>query len=284
MRTKKVLAGLVLASVAMLAFTGVAHADVKPTKPMTTAFHYQQNQLIRIVNHAGLSGDTIRKFTNAGRYMVNKTYGVSYYYGPNWLHWTSSHNAWTLELVNSLGPVERMCGWGAAGCHLVHNGRPYAIADVNSRDTRFPWSGAPSHELFEMWADARLHHLDNQFLVEIADPVEDWTQWVKGVQMSDWVNPSWYENEDYMQDAFDKLDFMPGYWHFSCPTGYAGWRNGQGWNPMGCSYSEHTAASTKVAHFRKAQSGPVQATGDIYTNRYGEQVSRFDIPGKDDDS
>ena len=124
---KKYVAALAAAG----ALLGTAHAASAHPQP------------IRLINHAGLTGNQVAQFTNAGRKMINNQ--VSWWWNTRWLRWTSSQKAWTIEFVNTLGPVESACGFGAAGCHMVRNGKPYAIVDTSWSDTHVIWSVAGTH-------------------------------------------------------------------------------------------------------------------------------------------
>jgi hypothetical protein len=49
----------------------------------------------------------------------------------------------------------------------------------------------------------------DSWIDEVADPVEDMTQWVGGVQVSDYVYPAWYLNTYGQQDAMNQIPAAP---------------------------------------------------------------------------
>jgi hypothetical protein len=90
---------------------------------------------------------------------------------------------------------------GAAGVHLDENGQPYSLVEYSKS-----WSLTASHETLEMLADPfgnRLIAGDSpepgqgrvEFLVEVADPVEDarFAYKVNGVLVSDFITPNYYD-------------------------------------------------------------------------------------------
>jgi len=90
---------------------------------------------------------------------------------------------------------------GAAGVHLDENGQPYSLVEYSES-----WSLTASHETLEMLADPfgnRLVAGDSpepgqgrvEFLVEVADPVEDaqFAYKVNGVLVSDFITPNYYD-------------------------------------------------------------------------------------------
>jgi hypothetical protein len=104
------------------------------------------------------------------------------------------HGAWPVNVVDSLSPDE-------SGVHLDDQGQPYAQA-VNGPDL----SIAISHEVLEMLADPWGNRLtlgldmdanfpDRQvfYLVEVCDPCEATNYSIGGVQVSDFVYPSFYD-------------------------------------------------------------------------------------------
>jgi hypothetical protein len=99
----------------------------------------------------------------------------------------------TLVPVGNIGPVAAQCGDQAAACHgVLAYGRLVAVVDTNEADTCVPWTVATSHELFEMLVDPLAQTTTQaadgsgtEWLDEVADPVEDYSHWVKGVRLSD---------------------------------------------------------------------------------------------------
>ena len=89
---------------------------------------------------------------------------------------------------------------GAEGYHdLTHRGQPVSKVFVRtSLEDNVPVSVTASHELFEMvidpianlWAEATTR---TQYGYEMCDPVEEDTFMVDGVEMSNFVHPSWFE-------------------------------------------------------------------------------------------
>ena len=89
---------------------------------------------------------------------------------------------------------------GALGYHdLTHNGQPISKVFVKTtiKDGEFV-SVTACHELFEMvidpianlWAEASD---GTEYAYEMCDPVEEDTFVVDGIQMSNFVHPSWFE-------------------------------------------------------------------------------------------
>ena len=88
----------------------------------------------------------------------------------------------------------------AEGYHdLTHRGQPISKVFVDtSRDDNVPVSLTACHELFEMaidpvanlWAEATIR---TQYAYEMCDPVEEDTFMVDGIEMSNFVYPSWFE-------------------------------------------------------------------------------------------
>jgi hypothetical protein len=87
---------------------------------------------------------------------------------------------------------------GLLGRHeLTHRGQPISKIFVKALDGE-PVSVAASHELFEMvldpmanlWADK---NRNTQYAYEVCDAVEEDSFFVDGVEMSNFVYPSWFE-------------------------------------------------------------------------------------------
>lgn len=88
---------------------------------------------------------------------------------------------------------------GALGYHGVgrRQHRPFAVVVANATlATDVPWTVVASHELEEMLADPYLQRREQVgkrlFIVEVCDPVETITYTKLGVEVSDFVTPSWY--------------------------------------------------------------------------------------------
>jgi hypothetical protein len=89
---------------------------------------------------------------------------------------------------------------GAEGYHdLTYRGQPISKVFVRtSLDDNVPVSVTACHELFEMvidpianlWAEATKR---TQYAYEMCDPVEEDTFMVNGIEMSNFVHPSWFE-------------------------------------------------------------------------------------------
>jgi hypothetical protein len=89
---------------------------------------------------------------------------------------------------------------GAEGYHdLTHHGQPVSKVFVTtSLEDNVPVSVTASHELFEMvidpianlWAQATNR---TQYAYEMCDPVEEDTFMVDGIEMSNFLHPSWFE-------------------------------------------------------------------------------------------
>jgi hypothetical protein len=137
-----------------------------------------------------------------------------------------------LVLLPNLGAIAKNCGRGVAACHgVLTSGEPVALVDTNRADTGVPWTVAASHELFEMIEDPFLDRTTmasdgtgDLWLDEVADPVEDYRMWVRGVPLSDFVYPAWFRNTYGRQDALGWLDDSTAgqdVYEFSCPSGYA---------------------------------------------------------------
>jgi hypothetical protein len=272
---------LAATAAATLALAAPAFAST----PMASA------QSVRLINYAGLSGAQVARFTSATRTTINGD--LHAYWNTPAMQWTSNPNApMTIVFYNRLGPVEALCGAGAAGCHGVLHGRPFAVVDTSFSDTGRIWSVAGSHELDEMWVDPHLaHHTTmtdgsgDSWIDEVADPVEDMTQWVGGVQVSDYVYPAWYLNTDGQQDAMNQIPAPPGtdIFTFSCPSGYAVYWNpylggargmGPGSGGSGCTMRKGVNSiptrSIQIKH-RTA------ATADIRATQQGNRVAIFPI-------
>jgi hypothetical protein len=89
---------------------------------------------------------------------------------------------------------------GAEGYHdLTHHGQPVSKVFVTtSLEDNVPVSVTACHELFEMvidpianlWAQATNR---TQYAYEMCDPVEEDTFMVDGIEMSNFLHPSWFE-------------------------------------------------------------------------------------------
>src|SRR5262249_37784585 len=111
---------------------------------------------------------------------------------------------------------------GASGEHLDARGVPYAVVEVEGK-----WTVTASHELLEMLGDpwrrtfrtapsidpaapGRAGHC----LQEIADPCEDATYMINGVQVSDFVTPAYYLGGrapyDLLGRVASPLQVLPG--------------------------------------------------------------------------
>jgi len=110
---------------------------------------------------------------------------------------------WAIEIVDSLD--------GPAGVHLDGQGQPYAEA-VNDNQL----SITVSHELLEMLVDPdgtrfiQAADLDPysggqqvDYLVEVCDPCDVYSYMIDGVQVSDFVLPSFYDS-----NAAGQVDFI----------------------------------------------------------------------------
>jgi hypothetical protein len=202
-------------------------------------------QNVRVVNGAGIPGWRVSQFKQAAGMVANGN--LRAHWGSSGVTWNRSRG-WPIVLVRDLATVKQVCGPGAAACHGVLNtGQPVAVVDANQHDTGVPWTVSASHELFEMLVDpygqtqtAATDGSGDVWQDEVADPVEDYSHWVRGVRITDFVYPAWFQNAAGPQDAMNALTVDPGsgLFGFSCPTGYA-----QYWDPylgeqkMGCLYS-----------------------------------------------
>jgi hypothetical protein len=187
-------------------------------------------QTIRIVNTAHLPARSIARFEAAAGQVANGS--LRAHWGSPSVEWTRGGASMTMVLVDHIGPVAARCGAEAAACHgVLGNGQPVALVDTNPADTGVPWTLAASHELFEMLVDPFAQTTTSpadgsggEWLDEIADPVEDYSHSVRGVVMSDFVYPAWFQNATGPQDAMGWLDDSGAgtqQFEFSCPTGYA---------------------------------------------------------------
>jgi hypothetical protein len=187
-------------------------------------------QTIRIVNSAGLAARGIARFEAAAGQVANGN--LRAHWGSPSVQWTRAGGSMTVVLVGNIGPVKSHCGDGAAACHgVLTNGEPVAVVDANQADTGMPWTVAASHELFEMLVDPFAQTTTqtsdgagDEWLDEVADPVEDYSHWVRGVRLADFVYPAWFQNAAGPQDAMGWLDDSSAgtdQFEFSCPTGYA---------------------------------------------------------------
>ena len=101
----------------------------------------------------------------------------------------------------------------AEGYHdLTHHGQPISKVFVDtSLDDKVPVSLTACHELFEMaidpvanlWAEATIR---TQYAYEMCDPVEEDTFMVDGIEMSNFVHPSWFE--PFKHPAGTKFDHL----------------------------------------------------------------------------
>jgi hypothetical protein len=192
-------------------------------------------ETVHIVNAAHLSARAVSRFERAAGEVANGSLRAQW--GSPAVRWTRAGGAMTLVLVGQLGPVASRCGEEAAGCHgVLPTGSPVAIVDANQADTGVPWTVSASHELFEMLVDPRAQTTTptaggagDVWVDEVADPVEDYWHWVRGVRLSDFVYPAWFQNAPGRQDAMgwlDDSDAGTGVFEFSCPLGYS-----QYWDP-----------------------------------------------------
>lgn len=120
---------------------------------------------------------------------------------------------------------------GAAGYHTDENGQPYAL--VQYADS---WSVTVSHEMLEMLEDPlgkTLHAAKSikpgegnvRYLVEVADPCEDISYEIDGVDVSDFVTPYYYMAKggvpyDHRNQIKHPKQILSG--------GYLSWLNAQG--------------------------------------------------------
>jgi hypothetical protein len=192
-------------------------------------------QTVHIVNAARLPARAIARFEAAAGQVANGNLRAQW--GSPGVRWTRAGGSMALVLVGNLGPVASTCGEGAAGCHGVQqDGEPVAVVDANQADTGVPWTVSASHELFEMLVDPLAQTTTQAtdgsgdlWIDEVADPVEDYWHWVRGVRVTDFVYPAWFQNAPGRQDAMgwlDDSDAGTGQFEFSCPTGYS-----QYWDP-----------------------------------------------------
>jgi hypothetical protein len=105
---------------------------------------------------------------------------------------------------------------GAEGYHdLTHNKQPLSKIFVKtSLEDNVPVSVTASHELFEMvidpianlWAEKTNR---SQYAYEMCDPVEEDTFMVDGIEMSNFVHPSWFEPFKHPRHTrFDHLGLL----------------------------------------------------------------------------
>jgi len=105
---------------------------------------------------------------------------------------------------------------GAEGYHdITHRGQPVAKVFVRtSLEDDVPVSVTASHELFEMvidpianlWAEDTIR---TQYAYEMCDPVEEDTFMVDGLQMSNFLHPSWFEPFKHPRGTkFDHLGLL----------------------------------------------------------------------------
>ena len=168
------------------AFAAVASAAAMMIAPAVAGA-----QTIHIVNAANLPARDVARFEAAAGHVANGTLHAQW--GSPGVRWTRAGGAMTMVLVGNLGPVASNCGAEAAACHgVLPNGKPVALVDVNQADTGVPWTVSASHELFEMLVDplaqTTMQATDGSgatWIEEVADPVEDYSHWVKGVRLSD---------------------------------------------------------------------------------------------------
>jgi len=123
-------------------------------------------------------------------------------------------SSWPLWMVDDVQEAE--------GVHFAARGVPAAVVQVDAR-----WTATASHELLEMLGDpwrrrfltarsidpaagGRLVH----YLVEIADPCEAFGYMINGVQVSDFVTPTFYGGGRGPFDLLDRisrpLEIPPG--------------------------------------------------------------------------
>jgi hypothetical protein len=105
---------------------------------------------------------------------------------------------------------------GAEGYHdITHHGQPISKVFVKtSLEDDVPVSVTASHELFEMvidpianlWAEDTIR---TQYAYEMCDPVEEDTFMVDGLQMSNFLHPSWFEPFKHPRGTkFDQLGLL----------------------------------------------------------------------------
>lgn len=192
-------------------------------------------QTVHIVNAAHLPARAIARFEAAAGLVANGNLHAKWA-SPE-VRWTRAGASMTMVLVGNLAPVASECGQGAAGCHgVLPDGEPVAVVDANQADTGVPWTVSASHELFEMLVDPLARTTTQAsdgsgdvWVDEVADPVEDYSHRVRGVRLTDFVYPAWFQNAVGQQDAMGRLDDSgagTGEYEFSCPTGYS-----QYWDP-----------------------------------------------------
>ena len=187
-------------------------------------------QTIHIVNAAHLPTRAVARFEAAAAFLANGS--LRAHWGSPTVQWTRARGSMTVVLVGDIGPVAAQCGSEAAACHGVGtDGHPVAVVDTNQAETGVPWTVAASHELVEMLVDPLAQTTSRaadgsgtEWLEEVADPVEDYSHRVRGVRLTDFVYPAWFENAAGPQDAMGWLDDSTAgtdRFEFSCPTGYA---------------------------------------------------------------
>ena len=186
-------------------------------------------QNVKVYNAAGIPGWRVTQFERAAGQVANGD--LRAHWGSRSVQW-NTHRGWAFLLERSLSFTGQYCGDGAAACHRVlSDGTPEAIVDANQADTGYPWTVTASHELFEMLVDpysnATTTATDGsgaEWRDEVADPVQDYSHWVRGVRLTDFVYPAWFQNAPGPQDAMGWLDDTTAgtdLFEFSCPTGYA---------------------------------------------------------------
>lgn len=112
-----------------------------------------------------------------------------------------------VHLVDQL-PIQ-FAGPGVLGIHIVDKSHtPIAFIDVRAaKQLNPPWSKAFSHEVLEVIVDPLASFLikngNKNVIVEICDPVATLSYMVDGIEVADFVFPSWYRNGSA---PFDKQD------------------------------------------------------------------------------
>lgn len=144
-------------------------------------------------------------------------------------HAAAPRGTWPIKIIDSLP--------GAGGVHLDDQGQPYAEA-VNGQQL----SIAISHELLEMlvdpWGNRFTQAADIEpgsggrlvfYLVEVGDPCEVYGYSVNGVQVSDFILPSFYDPQ--AAGPVDFLGRLPGPLPQTVPAGcYISWIDPQDGN------------------------------------------------------
>lgn len=82
--------------------------------------------------------------------------------------------------------------------HSVENGKPFgtvfAASILKQKNPAYAISKFLCHEVFEMMLNPKLNRYISGLQAEICDPVQLNTVLVNGIQLSDWVLPSWFDS------------------------------------------------------------------------------------------